>query len=425
MTTLRVEVPPDRVSKTWNEIAGDYGRHARIPGYRPGKAPLGIIEKKFQKEIREEVKKKLLSESCREAISSRKLKVLSVADIEDFEIGEDKSLRFTATLVTAPEFELPDYKSIPVKPKPLEVSEAELDDFIESLRDRSADFSDVAEGELQMDLFAVIDFTGKVDGKPVEEAAPKTGKHLSEGKNFWLRMNPKTFLPGFCEQLLGARLGDTRVFQIETPADFPVAELAGKKIDYDVTVRGIKQKILPELNEEFFKRVVPGGGLEEFRKTIRERLEDEKRHQVEHDRKTQIMDYLLEKVECELPPNMVRAETRRVLADIVRENQSRGIPDETIRESQQALLEAAAQGARNKLKGSFILLRVAEQEKLSVTQEELQQRLALMAAQSGVTVDKMLRELESRQAIDQVEEEILTGKALDFLNATATVQAGS
>jgi len=425
MTTLRVEVPPERVSKTWDEIAGDYGRYARIPGYRKGKAPRGMVEKKFQKEIREEVKKKLLSESCREAITSKNLKVLSVADIEDFEIGEDKSLRFTATLVTAPEFALPDYKNIPVKLKPLEVSDEEVNDFIEVLRDRSADFADLPDAELKMDLFAVIDFAGKIDGKPVEETVPRSGKHLTEGKNFWLRMSPQTFLPGFCDQLLGAKPGDARAFQIELPADFPVKELAGLKLDYEVTLRGIKQKILPELNEEFFKRVVPGGGAAEFRASVRERLETEKRHEVAHDRKSQIMTSLLERVECELPPNMVRAETKRILADLVRENQSRGIPNETIRESQKELLDSAAQSARDKLKGTFILLRIAEEEKIAVTKEELQDRLALLALQSGITVEKLWRELESRNGVDQLEEEILTGKALDFLSSNATVKTDS
>jgi len=349
-----------------------------------------------------------------------------VAEVEDFEIGEDRSMRFTATLVTAPEFELPDYKSITVKPKPTEVSDEEVNGFIEALRDRSASFNDVPDAGLKMELFAVIDFSGKIDGKPVEEAVPKTGKHLSEGKNFWLRMSPDAFLPGFCEKLLDAKPGDTRAFQIELPADFPVKELAGLKIDYDVAVRGIKEKVLPEMNEEFVKRIAgPEQTLAEFNNAVRGRLEVEKRQEAEHDRKSQIMDALLEKVECELPPNMVRAETKRILAGLVRENQSRGIPDDVIRESQQELLTAAARSARDKLKGTFILVRIAEQEKTAVTRDELELRIAVLARQSGMTPEKLWRELESHNGVEQVQEEILTGKVLDFLASNATVQADS
>ncbi|SRR5579862_191865 len=426
MTTLRVEVPPDRVSKTWEEIAGDYGRHARIPGYRPGKAPRGIVEKKFQKQIREEVKKKLLSESCREAISSKKLKVLSVSDVEDFEIGEDKSMRFTATLITAPEFELPDYKNIPLKPMPADVSDEQVSGFIENLRDRFASFNDIPDGELKTDLFAVIDFDGKIDGKPAAETLPKRGRHLSEGENFWLRMSPDAFLPGFCEKLLGAKVGDTRSFQIDLPADFPIKELAGMKIDYEVAVRGVKEKVLPELNEEFVARFLPsGGGVDAFRADVRKRIESEKLSEIEDDKRAQIMSALLEKVECELPPDMVRGETRRTLADLVRENQSRGVPDETLRESQEELLAAATRSARDKLKGGFILNRIAEQEKIAVGKEEFDRHMALLARRSGMTTEKLWRELENHNGLGRVEEEILNAKVLDFLTSGATVQPDS
>src|SRR5271156_4457543 len=123
ITTLRVEVPPDQVSKTWDSVAKDYTLYAKIPGYRPGKAPRNVVENKYKKQIREEVEKKLLSESCREAINEKKLRVLSLADVQDIEFGDDKTMRFTATLVTAPDFELPDYKSIPVRQQSSDVTE--------------------------------------------------------------------------------------------------------------------------------------------------------------------------------------------------------------------------------------------------------------------------------------------------------------
>src|SRR5438067_702517 len=202
ITTLRVEVPPEKVSAVWDDIAKDYARYAKLPGYRPGKAPRAIVEKKFQKEIRDELQKRLLNESTREAISEKNLRVLSVTNVEDVEIADDKTMRFTATLVTAPEFELPDYKNLSIETKSADVSDEEVDAAIANLRNQSADFSDIAERGLAMDDYAVIDFAGTIDGKPVHEVFPKAGKPLSHGSDFWLRLTPESFFPGFSAALL-------------------------------------------------------------------------------------------------------------------------------------------------------------------------------------------------------------------------------
>jgi len=145
ITTLRIEVEPDKVSKAWEAVTADYTRHAKLPGYRAGKAPRAVIEKKFKKQIREELEKKLLSDSCREAISEKKLRVLTLAQINDVELADDKSMKFTATLVTHPAFELPTYKGLVVPMKSTEVTESEIDESLENLREQAADFVDLAE----------------------------------------------------------------------------------------------------------------------------------------------------------------------------------------------------------------------------------------------------------------------------------------
>src|ERR1051325_7772539 len=148
VATLRIELPPEVVSKEWDAIANNYARHARIPGYRPGKAPRQVIERKFRKEIHDELTKALVSRSYHEAIAEKQLRVVSLTDVGDVEFGEDRSMRFRATVVTAPEFDLPDYKNIEVQLPSTAVTEAEIDTAIERLRDQSADFVDVPEREL-------------------------------------------------------------------------------------------------------------------------------------------------------------------------------------------------------------------------------------------------------------------------------------
>src|SRR5215467_4414817 len=245
VSKLQIELPADEVTKEWDAIANSFARFAKIPGYRPGKAPRAVIDKRFRKEIQDELTKKLVSKSYHEAVEQEQLRVASLTNIEDVQFGEDKSMRFRATVVTAPEFELPDYKNISVQLPDTKVSDAEVAEALQRLRDQSADFEDVPGRALQMDDFAVLDFEGSVDGKPISELAPEASKNLQGGKKFWLHLAPENFLPKFCEQLIGQKQGETRLVIVHFPDDFPVKELASKKADYAVTLRESKEKVLP------------------------------------------------------------------------------------------------------------------------------------------------------------------------------------
>ena len=422
ITTLRIELEPEKVTKVWDSVAGDYSKYARIPGYRLGKAPKSIIEKKFQKEIREELEKKLLSESCREAIQEKHLRVLSLTQIDDVELTDDKTMKFTATLVTHPDFQLPVYKGIVVPLKSTDVEEKEIEESLNHLREQAADFVDITEDRgAQMEDYLVIDYRGTIDGKPVSETVPKAGKPLSGNDDFWIRMTPEAFFPGFSDGLLGARPGEKRAFDIEVPSEFPVEGLPGQKIHYEVTVKEIKTKVLPEMNDAFAETVAKGKTLAELRELAREEIGRRKKSDVEEAKRGEIMRQLLSQVECELPVDMVRSETRRILTDIVRENQARGIADDVLKENEQQILGTAAQNARERLKGTFILLRIGEVEGIKATQEEFNARIAELAARYEMKADKLLKKLDERNALDQIMEEILTAKVLDFLAANASV----
>ena len=424
LATLKVEVEPERVSQTWTAVANDFGKHAKIAGYRAGKVPRGIIEKKFKKEIRAEVEKKLLNDSTREAIQQKQLRVLGVHSVEDVQIGEDKkTMSFTATVVTQPQFELPNYKGLAVAAKPAEVTEAEIDESIENLREQAADFLDVPERGAAMEDYVVVDYLGTIDGKPVHELFPKAGKPLTANEDFWIRMTEEAFFPGYCAQLAGAKVGDVREFDIVVPQDFPVEGMPGVTIHYAVTLKGIKERVLPALDDAFADTVIKGKTLADLRATAKSELQTQKSASVEADKRSQVMRQLLGSVECELPENMVRNETQRILADIVKDNQARGVTDEVLKENQQQIVGAASQNARERLKGTFVLLRIAEKEGIKPTREELLGRVAALAQKYEMTFEKMLKELEKRGGLDQINEEIITAKVLDFLMANASVTA--
>ncbi len=425
LATMRVEVERERVNNEWEKVTRDFRRAARIPGYRPGKAPQRIIEAKFKRQIQEEVEKTLLSQSCREAISEKNLKVLSLSEIQEVSLKKDQPLSFTATLVVSPEFELPDYRNVTVEQKSTDVTDADVDDAIATLRDQRADFRDVEGRGLQMEDFAVIDYVGSVEGKPIAEAFPKSGRALSENQDFWLRMTADAFLPGFADQLIGGVVGESREFEVKVPDEFPIEGLGGKEIRYDVTIKGIKEKLLPELNDAFASRVIEGKSLEDLKELVREEIAKQKVSDAARDKRNQIMNALLTQVECELPEDMVARETRRVLSDLVRENQSRGISEEQLREKEQDLVATAGKVARERLKGTFILLRIAEKEEIRVSREDYEQRVNMMARHYQMSPEKVKTQIRENNAEESIREEILTGKALDFLASDDSVTGNS
>ena len=422
VSTLKIELPPDEVSKEWDAIANSFAKFAKIPGYRPGKAPRSVVDKRFRKEIQDEVTKKLVSKSYHEAIEQKKLRVASLTNLEDVQFGDDKSIRFEATVVTAPEFKLPDYKNISVQLPDTKVTEEEINATLERLRDQTADFVDVPGRAAQMEDFVVIDFEGTIDGKPVNEVAANASKNLQGGKKFWLRLAADNFLPKFSEQIIGQKKEETRTVTVDFPADFLVKELAGKQASYSVTLHEIKEKVLPELNEEFAAKLLPGKSLADLRHQIEHDLEHEKEHQVEHAKEEQIIKSLHERTKFDLPPPLLRNETKRALTELVQRNRARGIPDEMLKEKEKELIETAAQVAYQRLKTNFILERIAEQEKIEVTREDVDHRIRHEAQHYNISADKMRKELAEHDGLNTMAEQILLGKTLDFLKANVSVQ---
>ncbi len=425
IASLHIELPPDLVTKQRNEVIQGFRRAARIPGFRPGKAPNNVVEAKFRKEIQAELTKKLVTETTREAIREKGLKVLSISDVDGVEFTPEKSMRFTATLITAPEFELPDYKGIEVKLPAAEVTDQELEKSLENIRERHATFSDLEGRALELQDFAVIDYATTLDGHPLLEVEPKAPKILGGGVDFWIKLDENTFLKGFSDQLVETQIGETREFTLRVPDDYPVAELAARTLDFKVTLKAIKSMQLPELTDELADQVEKGLTLEKLKETLKVQLAAEKERRVETMKQNQVIEYLASHVECELPQSYVKDETRRILSEIVQHNQMRGISDDLLRENQKDIISAASRNARDRLKANFILTKIAEKEQIEVKPQELRERVQMLANQYRVKYEKMVSDLEEKKAIGQVREEVLIGKVLDFLTSNANVKITS
>ncbi|HSH94784.1 MAG TPA: trigger factor [Roseimicrobium sp.] len=416
---LRVEVDVQTVDTAFDDVVKDFQRHANLPGFRAGKAPRTMVENAYGSRIQDEVKKKLIGDAYRQAVSDNKLRVVVNPDIEEIQFGRGQVLQFAATVELEPEFELPEYKGLDVKREAAVTTDADVERALGVLAEQRAEYKDV-ERPVQDGDFVVVNYTGTCDGKPITDTAP-TARGLTEQKNYWLKVEKDSFIPGFTEQLVGAKSGDKRTVNVDFPADFVSQPLAGKKGVYEVELVGVKERILPVIDEEFAKSF-GAEGLEKLREGVKADLQNELSMKQSRSVRDQLVRALLDKVTCDLPETVVNTEVRNVVYNIVNENQQRGVPKETIEAQKDQIFSVASTSAKDRVKSMFILHRIANKEGIKVEQQELIQRIHMMAQQYQTPVDKLVKELQQRNGIAEVQEQILSGKVLDFLQLNAKIE---
>jgi trigger factor len=416
---MRVEIEAQKVDEAFESVMKDFRREASLPGFRPGKAPREMVLRKYEKEIQDETKRKLISEAYRTAVEEQKLDVLGQPDIEEIQFNRGQPLQFAATIETAPEFELPDYKGLPVQRELRSVTEADVERALNLLREQRVTFNKV-ERALQSGDIAVVNYTGTCEGKPIIEIAP-TAKGLSENKHFWVEATPNSFIPGFADQLIGAQAGDKRTVAVDFPADFVTPQLAGKKGSYEVEVTEVKEKVLPALDEALAKSY-GAESRENLQAGVRTDLENELKFKQDKTVRTEVVRALLGRVNFDLPETAVAHETRNVVYDLVQENTKRGVPRQAIEQQKEQIYSAATRNAKERVKVQFLLQKIAEKEDIKVSQEEIAQRVHHLAGMYQIPADKFLRDLQKRNGLIEVYDQIMNEKVINFLQENAKIE---
>jgi trigger factor len=416
---MRVEIEAQKVDETFETVTKDFQRQAAFPGFRPGKAPREMVLRKYSKDIEQEVKSKLISDSYKKAVEEQKLDVLGRPDIEEIQFTRGQPLQFAATLETAPEFELPEYRGIPVKREARTVTEEDVESALNTLRSSQTTFNTVERPAANGDI-VVVNYTGTSDGKPLIELAPEA-KSLNEQKSFWIEIGAQGFIPGFADQLIGARAGEKRAVNIEFPSNFVTPELAGKKAVYNVEITEVKEKVLPPLDEKFVKGY-GAESLEALRAGVRRDLENELNYKQNKSIRGQLVRSILNRVNFELPESAVASETRNVVYDIVQENAKRGVSRELIEKEKDQIYTAATQGAKERVKVAFLLQKIAEKEDIKVSQQEIAERITRMAAMYQIPADKFAKDLQKRNGLIEIFDQIMNEKVIDFLQQNAKVE---
>lgn len=416
---LRVEVPVEKVNATFDAVTAEFQKAAQLPGFRPGKAPKHLITRSYEPRIVEETRKKLVEESFRAAAQQEKLNIVVTLDVEDQQFGRNQALQFTATVEVAPDFALPNYKGLAAKRELTVATEADVERALGILREQHAQYNDVDRPVQDGDV-AVVNYTGTTDGKPLTDIAP-TALGLTKKENFWVLIKANSFLPGFTEPLVGAVKGDKRTVTVTLAEDFVHKELSGKSVVYEVEVLGVKEKLLPVVDDAFAKQF-GAADVATLLQGIRTDLQRELDFRQKRSVRDQIIKALSAQVDFELPESLVSNETRNLVYNVVNENQQRGVAKELIEQKRDEIFSNAQVNARERVKTAFILNRIAAEEKLRVEDRDITQRVLQLAQQNNLTPEKMVKAIQERNAVNEIRQDILTGKVLDFLEINAAVE---
>ena len=419
---LRIEFPSEDTRAERNQIIKLFSKQAKIPGFRPGKTPANVIEKRFKSEIENEFEDRIVRKAIQKNNEENKIDIINIKEIRDQSHNSDGTYTATIELIVAPDFELTDYKGIEVTVPKTDVTDEQLEESLSQIRERFAHYEDVKDRGIQMGDFVVINYKGSVDGKAVGEVLPLAPATLAQNTGFWLKMDENSFLPGFCTPLIGLKENDTKSVNVTIPDDYEAEELKGQILDYEVEIVEIKEQRLPELDDEFAEKIEPGKTLDQLKETLREQMQEQRKGYRQEMITNQILSKINSELEFELPQEIVMRETQSRVNDIFNSNTERGVSEEELVEHQEQIIESAGEQANNSVKTSFILEQIAEKEKIEVGQEEVLNRVNEIAARQKTSVKNLTKQLQKKNGFGRIINGLKIQKTLEFLRDSAVIK---
>ncbi len=419
---LVVTLEASEVDTEHQAVVAEIAKMARLPGFRPGKAPASMIAKRFQKQIADEFKQKVIARAYREALKQEKLDVINAVKVDEGVIQAGAPATISLVVDVRPEFTLPEYQNLRTEVISTDATDAEVEKVIEGLRSERADFKP-ADRPAQKGDYVKLAYEGAIDGQPIAELAPDKQLY-GKVPQTWEEVEGTNegVIPGLGKQLAGLKSGDKKDVTVVFPAEFPaVPALGGKTATYAVEIQEIRERVLPALDAEFFKsqQVDDLAGLQQ---QVRANLKMQKEYQNRAAQRRQITEQLGAAVDFPVPDSLIEAETQSVLRQFIEEQMRRGVPQEQFEKDKKELFEGARKAATNRVKLQFILSRIAEQEKLEVTSEDLNNFIYRESARAQQKPDKLAKTLANdREQLRSVQQSIIFDKAVDFLVAKANV----
>jgi trigger factor len=408
---LDLEIPADEVSKAMERVAKEFAKVARVPGFRPGKAPITLIRRRFADDIKGEVLQTLVPERVEKAVSEQKLTPVSQPKVEQLDFNDGQPLKFRAVFEVLPEFELGNYKDLQLEMPVMDVVDQDVTKTLEDMRERAAAFAPKEGRAVQDGDFVELKLTGTPEGEGEPLQADSVLCHIGA---------EETMAP-FNENLRGVNIGDHKEFDVPYPADYPDAKLAGKTYHYSVDVLGIKTKKLPELNDDFAKDVSDATTLDELNKKIREGLEHQRDHKQKDLLREKVLGEIVKLHDFPVPQSLVEHQMDVRLERVVRSLAQQGVDPRAVNIDWVSLRKRNEDRAKDDVKAELIVDRIATAENIDVTEEEVEHELQHLAGHSNESAEAIRARLTKQGTLDRIKAKLRSDKTLDWLAQNARV----
>ena len=408
---LELEIPADEVSKAMERVAKEFAKVARVPGFRPGKAPITLIRRRFADDIKGEVLQSLVPERVEKAVSEQKLTPVSQPKVEQLDFNDGQPLKFRAVFEVLPEFELGNYKDLKLEMPVMDVVDEDVTKTLEDMRERAAAFAPVEGRAVQDGDYVQLKLTGTPEGEGEPLQADSVLCHIGA---------EETMAP-FNENLRGVNIGDHKEFDVPYPADYPDAKLAGTTYHYSVDVLGIKNKKLPELNDDFAKDVSDATTLDELNKKIREGLEHQRDHKQKDLLREKVLGEIVKLHDFPVPQSLVEHQMDVRLERVVRSLAQQGVDPRAVNIDWVSLRKRNEDRAKDDVKAELIVDRIATTENIDVTEEEVEHELQHLAGHSNESAEAIRARLTKQGTLDRIKAKLRSDKTLDWLAQNARV----
>ncbi|HPC32473.1 MAG TPA: trigger factor [Syntrophales bacterium] len=411
---LSFEIPWEETKRTLDDTYRKIGKTARVKGFRQGKIPRPVLERYYREYAEEETMNALFNRFFWEALKEHDLALLSSPEVDQQGIAANKSFTFSATVEVEPTFEPAGYLGMELEKEEVAVTESDIEARLAQLQEMYSTMEEATgAAEAARGQFVVIDFQGRLDGEPLKEL---------KADDYLLEIGSRSFIPGFEEQLMGMKNGEQKEFTLTFPADYHHRAVAGKEVLFAVTVKGIKEKKLPELNEDFVKNFEQYNSMEELRAELVKEIERQKEAQSEAEMKSAIMNRLLEMNPFPAPASLVESQIRSMLSETSWRMAMQGVNPDQAAKLIPRYRDRYKEDADRFVRGLLILKKIAAKENITVAAEEIEDRIREMAARQGQSYEAYRQTMEKEGIIGEIEIELRNKKVMDLIEAHAVVR---
>lgn len=411
---LKIEIPKEKIEDEWQKQLKEVSRMANLPGFRKGKAPRKLLEKKFSDKIIEEVKRAVVSESYKQALEGNKLSPIGDPDVGDIDLELGKPLKFEITLEVLPTFELGEYKGMQLKKKPVSITDEDIDKALNAVSRQKTQLTVVNKGKVKDGDYIICDCEVCINNEKIwndEELEVMVSGSSVANIN----------VPDLKDNLVGAKSGDKLTMDVELGDNFSVEQYRNKSARMEISIKEIKRPASPDINDELAKQV-GYDTLDELREFLSKRLEVEKKNQVEGEMHEQIYSKLIEMADFDLPGDMIAHQSNERLHRYQMELINKGTPLEEVEKNIDDLKNASEESVVKDFKMSLVIDRIAEKEKIFVTENDVNQKINGLAGMYGIEPAAMKKQLERINGMSNLRHQLKEHKTLNLLMKEATIE---